>query len=65
MNFDTWEAQSRGRPVRLTTLDMKLLRYLIEHDGSVVSREELLNNVWGMTRAPATRTIDAFMLNLR
>ena len=65
VNFDTWEASSRGQPVRLTNLEMKLLRYLVEHEGSVVSREELLKNVWGLTRAPATRTIDTFMLNLR
>jgi two-component system OmpR family response regulator len=65
VNFDTWEASSRGRPVRLTSLEMKLLKYLVEHEGSVVSREELLKNVWGMTRAPATRTIDTFMFNLR
>ena len=65
INFDTWEASYAGRPVKLTNLEMKLLRYLVEHEGLVVSREELLKNVWGMTRAPATRTIDTFMLNLR
>jgi two-component system OmpR family response regulator len=65
VNFDSWEASFRGQPVRLTNLEMKLLRYLVEHEGSVVSREELLKNVWGLTRAPATRTIDTFMLNLR
>ncbi len=65
VNFDTWEASSRGTPVRLTNLEMKLLKYLVEHEGSVVSREELLKNVWGMTRAPATRTVDTFMFNLR
>jgi two-component system OmpR family response regulator len=65
VNFDSWEVSSRGQPVRLTNLEMKLLRYLVEHEGSVVSREELLKNVWGLTRAPATRTIDTFMLNLR
>ncbi|MFM7108828.1 MAG: response regulator transcription factor [Planctomycetaceae bacterium] len=65
VNFDTWEATARGRPVRLTSLEMKLLRYLVEHEGSVVSREELLKNVWGMARAPATRTVDTFMFNLR
>ena len=65
VNFDTWEASARGRPVRLTSLEMKLLKYLVEHEGSVVSREELLKNVWGMARAPATRTVDTFMFNLR
>ena len=65
VNFETWEASCRGAPVKLTNLEMKLLRYLVEHEGVVVSRDELLKNVWGLTRAPATRTIDTFMLNLR
>ncbi|MFM7033909.1 MAG: response regulator transcription factor [Planctomycetia bacterium] len=65
VNFDTWEATAGGEAVRLTSLEMKLLRYFVEHEGVVVSREELLKNVWGLTRAPATRTIDTFMLKLR
>ncbi|MEI6240314.1 MAG: response regulator transcription factor [Planctomycetia bacterium] len=65
VNFDTWEARFKDAPVKLTNLEMKLLRYLVEHEGLVVSREELLTRVWGLTRAPATRTIDTFMLNLR
>jgi two-component system alkaline phosphatase synthesis response regulator PhoP len=65
VNFDTWEASSRGKPVRLTNLEMKLLKYLVEHEGLVVSREKLLTKVWGLARAPATRTVDTFMLNLR
>jgi two-component system alkaline phosphatase synthesis response regulator PhoP len=65
VNFDTWEANARGKAVRLTNLEMKLLRYLIEHEGKVVARDELLRNVWGLNRAPATRTVDTFMLALR
>jgi two-component system alkaline phosphatase synthesis response regulator PhoP len=65
VNFDTWEATAKGRPVRLTNLEMKLLRYLVEHEGVVVSREELLTKVWGMARVPATRTVDTFIFNLR
>ncbi len=65
VNFDTWEACFQSQTVRLTNLEMKLLRYLVEHEGKVVSRDELLTRVWGMAKAPATRTIDTFMLNLR
>ena len=65
VNFDTWEVSVGNNPVRLTNLEMKLLQYLVEHEGIVVSRDELLRNVWGLTRSPATRTIDTFMLNLR
>jgi two-component system OmpR family response regulator len=65
VNFDTWEARRGDRQVRLTTLEMKLLKYLVEHEGTVSSRSELLKRVWGMSRVPATRTVDTFMLNLR
>jgi two-component system OmpR family response regulator len=65
VNFDTWEARSGDRPVRLTNLEMKLLRYLVDHEGTVSSRSDLLKRVWGMARTPATRTVDTFMLNLR
>ena len=65
VNFDTWEARNGDRPVRLTNLEMKLLKYLVEHEGTVASRSDLLKRVWGMARAPATRTVDTFMLNLR
>jgi two-component system OmpR family response regulator len=65
INFETWEATCRGQPVKLTSLEMKLLKYLVQHEGKVVTREELLTKVWGMSRPPATRTVDTFMLNLR
>jgi len=65
VNFDTFEARCRDQAVKLTTLEMKLLRYLVEHEGLVVSRDELLTRVWGLARPPATRTVDTFMFNLR
>jgi len=65
VNFDSWEVTVGGEPKRLTNLEMKLLKYLVEHEGRVVPREDLLRDVWGLTRAPATRTIDTFMLALR
>lgn len=65
VDFETWEITCRGMPVKLTTLEMKLLKYLVQHEGKVLSREELLTKVWGMNRPPATRTVDTFMLNLR
>ena len=65
VDFESWEATSRGQPVKLTNLEMKLLKYLVQHEGRVVTRDELLTKVWGMNRPPATRTVDTFMLNLR
>ena len=65
VNFDTYQVNVDGHSVRLTALEMKLLRYFIEHEGSVVTRAELLENVWGMARIPSTRTVDNFIVNLR
>jgi two-component system OmpR family response regulator len=65
VNFDTYEVRVAEREVRLTSLEMKLLRYFVEHAGSVVSRAELLEEVWGLNRIPTTRTVDNFLLNLR
>jgi two-component system OmpR family response regulator len=65
VNFTTWEASVRGEPVRLTNLEMKLLKYLVEHEGKVVPREELLKNVWGLSGTSGTRTVDTFILTLR
>ena len=65
VNFDTYQVNVDGHSVRLTALEMKLLHYFIEHEGSVVTRAELLENVWGMARIPSTRTVDNFIVNLR
>jgi two-component system OmpR family response regulator len=65
INFETFEVTVGGQPVRLTYLDMKLLRYFVEHEGKVVERSELLENVWGHSSSPTTRTVDNFVLRLR
>ncbi|MCC7086818.1 MAG: response regulator transcription factor [Pirellulales bacterium] len=65
VNFDTYQVTVDGHSVRLTALEMKLLQYFIEHEGSVVTRAELLENVWGMSHCPTTRTVDNFIVNLR
>jgi two-component system OmpR family response regulator len=65
INFDTFEVSVAENPVRLSSLEIKLLRYFVEHEGSVVSRNELLEEVWGMNHSPNTRTVDNFIVNLR
>jgi two-component system OmpR family response regulator len=65
INFDTFEVSVAGEPVRLTHTEMKLLRYFVENEGSVVTRAQLLENVWGMNHMPTTRTVDNFIVNLR
>lgn len=65
VNFETFEASVAGEPIRLTNLEMKLLRYFVENEGKVMDRGELLENVWGHTSMPTTRTVDNFILRLR
>jgi two-component system OmpR family response regulator len=65
INFDTHEVTVAGQSVRMTTLELKLLHYFIEREGSVVSRGELLENVWGLPHTITTRTVDNFIVNLR
>ena len=64
-DFDQMEASRRNVTVALTPQEFKLLRYFSQHTGRVISRDELLNEVWGYNSYPSTRTVDAHVLNLR
>jgi two-component system OmpR family response regulator len=65
INFETFEATVQGEPVRLTQLEMTLLRYFVENEGRVIPRRELLENVWGMPGTLNTRAPDQFIRRLR
>jgi DNA-binding response OmpR family regulator len=54
-----------GKEVRLSAREFELLRYLIAHRGEVVSREQLLRDVWGYQHVMLTRTVDNFIAKLR
>jgi two-component system alkaline phosphatase synthesis response regulator PhoP len=54
-----------GREVRLTRKEFDLLRYFVEHPGEVITRDRLLDEVWGYERFPTTRTVDTHVLRLR
>jgi DNA-binding response OmpR family regulator len=62
---DAREAAIGGRPVELTGKEFDLLAFLVEHAGIVVSREQLLDRVWGMQFAGGTRTVDVHVAQLR
>lgn len=65
VDFQTMEITRSGEPVALTAHEFKLLKYFIDHAGKVVTREELLNDVWGYNCYPTTRTVDNQLLKLR
>ena len=54
-----------GDEVRLTRKEFDLLRYLVEHRGEVITRDRLLDEVWGYEQFPTTRTVDTHVLRLR
>ena len=65
VNFVTYEAQGHQGNFRMTQKEVLLLKMLIERKNEVVSRKEILQNVWGYDVYPSTRTIDNFILNFR
>jgi hypothetical protein len=65
INFSAMEALRKGEPVVLTTMEFKTLKYLIQNARRVISRDELLNEVWGYGNYPCTRTVDNLILRLR
>ena len=65
VNFDTHEVMVGEKPVNLTQLELDLVRYFIRHAGRVLTRDELLENVWQLKNYPNTRTVDNFIVRLR
>ena len=63
--FSTMEIHRNGRPITLTSQEFKTLAYLIKNPLKVISRDELLNEVWGYENYPCTRTVDNHILKLR
>jgi hypothetical protein len=65
VRFSTMETYRMGQPVAMTCKEFKMLEYLLKNPGKVISRDELLNQVWGYKCYPSTRTVDTHMLKLR
>jgi DNA-binding response OmpR family regulator len=65
VNFPALEVHRKGRPVVLTALEFKTLKYFIQNARRAISRDELLNEVWGYENYPCTRTVDNHILKLR
>jgi two-component system alkaline phosphatase synthesis response regulator PhoP len=63
--FSTMEIHRNGRPVILTCKEFKTLAYLLKNPRRVISRNELLNEVWGYENYSCTRTVDNHILKLR
>jgi two-component system alkaline phosphatase synthesis response regulator PhoP len=65
IDFRRAEVRKDDLPVELSALEFKLLQHLIEHRGKMLSRDELLDEVWGYDATPTTRTVDVHIAWLR
>jgi DNA-binding response OmpR family regulator len=65
VDFTSMEATYAGKPVVLTAQEFKLLKFFASSPNRVLSRDELLNEVWGYQNYPSTRTVDNHILRLR
>ncbi len=65
VDFRRAEVSRGGQALALSALEYKLLRYFVENRGEVLSREELLDRVWGYDAAAQTRTVDVHVASLR
>ncbi len=65
VDFRKAEVTRDGVPLDLSAREYQLLRYFIEHRGATISRDELLNHVWGYNAMPNTRTVDVHVAWLR
>ncbi len=65
IDFKKQTTHKGKKEIHLTAKEYSLLKLLISHEGDVVSRDTILNTVWGYDKFPTTRTVDTFIHNLR
>ena len=65
IDFKAYRAARADQPLELSAREYRLLRYLVAKRGSVVTRDELLDEVWGYNSYPSTRTVDNHIARLR
>ena len=65
IDFGALELRSRGNTIHLTLMESELLRHLVGNDGKIVSRKQILEQVWGLHENTDTRAIDNFIVRLR
>lgn len=65
IDFGALELRSDGHTIHLTLMESELLRHLVRNDGKIVSRKQILEEVWGLHEDTDTRAIDNFVVRLR
>jgi DNA-binding response OmpR family regulator len=65
LNFAGHQAFRKGKPLDLSVREFEILKHFIEHRGETISRDQLLDEVWGYENFPITRTVDNHIARLR
>jgi DNA-binding response OmpR family regulator len=65
LNFRNLEARKGGEPIELSPREFRILKFFLEHRGEVITRDQLLDAVWGYDGFPLTRTVDMHIAKLR
>ena len=65
IDFKRQVATKNNKPIELSTTEFKILKYFIEHEGEVVTRDNLLDKLWGYDVFPTSRTVDNYILSIR
>ncbi|MCI0486096.1 MAG: response regulator transcription factor [Blastocatellia bacterium] len=65
LNFKHYQAAKEGKPLEMSPREFEILKYFIQHKGEAITRERLLDDVWGYDCFPITRTVDNHIAKLR
>ena len=65
LDFKRFQAFVNSEEIKLSSREFAIMKYLIEHEGDVIHRHDLLDKVWGYDVTPSVRTVDNYILDLR
>lgn len=65
IDFESYTAAKKGKPISMTSKDIDILRFFWQHQEQVISRDDLLKQVWGYDESISSRTVDNFIVKLR
>lgn len=65
IDFRKQEAVRGKKKIEMSAREYQLLKYFVQREGQVISRDQILNDVWGFDALPTTRTVDNYVLSLR
>lgn len=65
VNFSKQEIYKNGVKIKLSSTELKIIKYFIQHEGEVITRNQFLDDVWGYDSFPTTRTVDNYILSIR